>query len=620
MTTPEPTPAEAAPVEATPVEAADATVEAGPATPPPPPAVRSHLTDGEWHRLHPLTPLLRGGLTLLVILGIVVANLRDVLIERFLPSLGEGGDDDEIVDPFAYLIEKELLVVALLAVVGLVVVLIALFWVSWRFHTFRITGDDVEVRSGVLFRTHRRAPLDRVQGVNLTRPAIARLLGAAKLEVVGAGLDSNVKLEYLSTANAETIRGDILRLASGRQQADAAQRAVRAGAASAGGRVATTLMTNLGEIVEGVQDDDTEPESVVRIPPGRLILAQLLSGSTLAFLVLVVAVIVAAAWRPLWLLAALAAIVPSAIAFGVYSVRQIIRSFRYSIAPTSAGVRITFGLLTTVTETLPPGRVHAVEVVQPMLWRWGGWWRIRVNRLSGLSSAGASVQAADVLPIGTRDDVERVLRLLLPSFEIDRAALDAALLGRGPDEGFTTSPRRARWLLPLSWRRNGFRLTDQALVMRRGRVWPRMVVLPLARLQSLGMSQGPLARAFRVAHLTGHTVLGPVSGEVSSLDRDDVQAVWAAASAAVIAASTADRSHRWAEADDVPADPASVPSAAPAVDSDAATAADSDIDAGFGADAVHPPNPVTESESGDAEAAVARPRVEVEWPDAERDR
>src|SRR5690606_41600386 len=45
------------------------------------------------------------------------------------------------------------------------------------------------VRSGVLFRTHRRAPLDRVQGVNLTRPMIARLFGLAKLEVVGAGLD-----------------------------------------------------------------------------------------------------------------------------------------------------------------------------------------------------------------------------------------------------------------------------------------------------------------------------------------------------------------------------------------------------------------------------------------------
>jgi putative membrane protein len=44
-----------------------------------------------------------------------------------------------------------------------------------------------------------------------------------------------------------------------------------------------------------------------------------------------------------------------------------------------------------------------------------GWWSIRVNRLSGRSASDAqSQQFADVLPVGTRDDVERVLRLFLP--------------------------------------------------------------------------------------------------------------------------------------------------------------------------------------------------------------
>ena len=112
----------------------------------------------------------------------------------------------------------------MLVVLGVVLVLIGVFYLSWRFHTFRITGDDVEVRSGILFRTQRRAPLDRVQGVNLTRPIVARLLGMAKLEVVGAGADANVKLEYLSTGNAEAVRADILRLASGARLAEAAAR------------------------------------------------------------------------------------------------------------------------------------------------------------------------------------------------------------------------------------------------------------------------------------------------------------------------------------------------------------------------------------------------------------
>ncbi|MGB4780244.1 MAG: PH domain-containing protein, partial [Microbacterium sp.] len=165
--------------------------------------------------MHPLTPVLRGGLFLVVVIGIIIANLRDRLIGWLIPGFSDLEQYEG--DPVDYVLTNGLILVAALAVLGVLLVIVGWFYVSWRFHTFRITGDDVEVRTGILFRTHRRAPLDRVQGVNLTRPMVARLLGAAKLEVVGAGLDANVKLEYLSTANAEAVRADILRLASGRQ-------------------------------------------------------------------------------------------------------------------------------------------------------------------------------------------------------------------------------------------------------------------------------------------------------------------------------------------------------------------------------------------------------------------
>ena len=171
--------------------------------------------------MHPLTPLFRGGLVLVIVAGMIIANMRDWLIAIFLPWLAPGFEGEQIPgDPVDYVVSHNLILVATLVVLGVVIVLVGLFYLGWRFHSFRITDDDVEVRSGVLFRTHRRAPLDRVQGVNLTRPMIARLAGMAKLEVVGAGLDANVKLEYLSTTNAEEVRADILRLASGRQLAE----------------------------------------------------------------------------------------------------------------------------------------------------------------------------------------------------------------------------------------------------------------------------------------------------------------------------------------------------------------------------------------------------------------
>ena len=51
--------------------------------------VRSPLSDGEWHRLHPLTPVLRGGLFLIVVTGFVIANLRDRIVAWLLPGFDD---------------------------------------------------------------------------------------------------------------------------------------------------------------------------------------------------------------------------------------------------------------------------------------------------------------------------------------------------------------------------------------------------------------------------------------------------------------------------------------------------------------------------------------------------
>lgn len=566
---------------------------------PPQGLVRSPLSDGEWHRLHPLTPVLRGGLFLIVVIGIVVANLRDRLLFLFLPGLAPGVDEevqDEIVewetsgDPVDFVIANNLYLVAVLAVLGVLLIIVAVFYTSWRFHSFRITDDDVEVRSGILFRTQRRAPLDRVQGVNLTRPMIARLLGMAKLEVVGAGADANVKLEYLSTSNAEAVRADILRLASGRRLADASGPGAPA---RPDGRLASlghTVGRELTGLIEGPEAPVEVPESVVDIPVGRLVASHVVSMSTVALLFAAVAVVVGVSLGVTWMLFGF---VPALIGFGAYWVRSIVRSLRYSIAPTADGVRITFGLLTTVTEIVPPGRVHALEVTQPILWRPAGWWMIRINRLTGRSATDSNTdQFTTVLPVGTAADVERVLRLLQPHVPEEEWPIVVRQGVFGPAEGdtFTNTPRRARWIRPLSFRRNGFRLTPDLLLLRRGLLWRRLTILPLARLQSLALHQGPLDRLSRVASLRGHVVTGPVFAGLAAIDRDVALSLFADASRGAVRAASDDRSHRWAQELPVPAPvsapvPAPVPAAAPASAPAPApgTAAGPGIEAGPGA-------------------------------------
>ncbi|WP_203581873.1 PH domain-containing protein [Microbacterium hibisci] len=552
----------------------DAAPAASPAAPPPQ-LVRSPLSDGEWHRLHPLTPLLRGGLFLIVVIGIVFANLRDRLFFVFLPWLApdiedEVGDWESAGgDPIDFIIVNNLYVLALLAVLAALIVIVAVFYTSWRFHTFRITGDDVEVRSGILFRTQRRAPLDRVQGVNLTRPMIARLLGMAKLEVVGAGADANVKLEYLSTSNAEAVRADILRLASGRRLAMASGSAAPAGPAGTPvhGRVASlgqTVGRELTGMIEGPEAPVAELESVVHIPVGRLVASHVLSVSTVALLIAIVVIVVGVSQGAAWMLFGF---VPAIIGFGAYWIRSIVRSLRYSIAPTPDGVRITFGLFTTITEIVPPGRIHAVEVTQPILWRPAGWWTIRINRLTGRSAADANTdQFTTVLPVGTADDVDRVLRLLQPSLPDDERALivQEGMLGPGDVDTFTNTPKRAWWIRPLSYRRNGFRLSGDVLLMRRGVVWRKLVILPLARLQSFGLYQGPLDRASGVTNVRAHVVTGPVSPFLAAVDRDTALRLFDDVARGSVRAALIDRTHRWA-AEETDAAAAAVLSAEPFV-------------------------------------------------------
>ena len=111
-------------------------------------------------------------------------------------------------------------------------------------------------------------------------------------------------------------------------------------------------------------------------------------------------------------------VVPITIGFGSYLVNRVIKFLRYSIAATPDGVRIGYGLFSTRNDTLPPGRIHSVAVSQSLVWRPADWWTVRVNRASRTSNSSGDGQAQQqstvVLPVGTRDDVFKVLELLLP--------------------------------------------------------------------------------------------------------------------------------------------------------------------------------------------------------------
>ena len=62
------------------------------------------LADGEWHRMHPLTPLLRGGLAFIVLIGVMLTWWRDRIINIFVPDQYEYYDQEG--DPIWWLIDS----------------------------------------------------------------------------------------------------------------------------------------------------------------------------------------------------------------------------------------------------------------------------------------------------------------------------------------------------------------------------------------------------------------------------------------------------------------------------------------------------------------------------------
>jgi len=212
-------------------------------------------------------------------------------------------------------------------------------------------------------------------------------------------------------------------------------------------------------------------------------------------------------------------------------------------------------------------------VRQPILWRFPGWWEVRVNRASKSNAKGADGQHnTTILPVGNLDDAIRVLGLILPGLVTDQAGTDQVgtvqvgtvqvgtvqagtvqsvemlrrgLVSRGGNDGFTNSPRRAAVVRWFAWRRNGFAFLPGVVLLRTGKIWRKLTVVPEPRVQSVALHQGALYRMLGLAHLELHTVLGPISAHLGAVDRDVALTFFSEVSLQVVRSVNSDATHRW---------------------------------------------------------------------------
>lgn len=418
-------------------------------------------SDG-WRRLHPLSPIVRGGRATIAVGTVLLLSLL---------AGGRGSKDST----------PELVLVGIVVVLG---------FVSWIVTRWRIDGDDLRIESGVLRRQSLRFPLSQVQAIDIVRPGLARIFGVAELRLrTGGSSGDTARLAYLAAHEAEPLRDRLLVLAEGARAHEGARE---------------------HEVRAGVPAPAAEEHVLTTVPTGRLVASVLISDVGILAEVVLVALIVTALLSPRAAAGVIGAGAVWIVAMLTPVWRRFNQEYRLSLAEAPDGLRLRSGLIALSAETIRPGRVQAVRMVEPLLWRALGWCRLEVD-LAGKQRSKGEGQAErrplrTVLPVGSRALAEQLLERIVP----DRPRVQ------------TSPPRRVLWKSPLRYRMLAWGRSETCVATTSGRIRRVTVWAPLEKVQSLRRVQGPLQR--RLHLVTVHVDTAGHSVHAAIRDRDTTEA------------------------------------------------------------------------------------------------
>lgn len=495
-----------------------------------------------WRKFHKVTPLAQGG-ALWVILAIIVFNI--------VMQIVEGGMTDVLAAVAEVTVAIVLIILGVL--LGLTLIVIFFSWVSWRYQSFAIVDSGVHKRSGIFLKNHSHMRWDRIQTVELEQKLFGRIFGFGSVKVESAGSEPGTELGLLTMEDCGKLRREIL---TGLGNARAGRpigigvpvtdvvgaesvEAIPPGAGTQihdtgahvafdehGTPIAPAQSGQPGAEIPIFDPDDLENDrQIFELPTSRLLASSMLNmGIIFSMFFLVVFIVLAIVFEEGSILFATLAIGSGMIAWA----KSILDAYGTKVFLSPNGLRVRSGLTKLVTHSIPPQRLHAIEIHQPMLWRRSDWWKLRAT----LAGGGAiSDDASDVMnrgmiiPAGTRDDVLRVLWTMLPSAgtDDDGALIRDAFDGTGTGRFFLSAPRSARWLDPWTWKSRGVCLTPNVAVFRAGR-WSRKIIFVWQdHTQSIRMSQGPLQRRFGLGELTLDLVETMTQATQTNMAVEDVE-------------------------------------------------------------------------------------------------
>lgn len=404
---------------------------------------------GEWKRLHPLSPLVRAGRGLVAIATVLLISAT---------SSGRGSTG-------SYLAHGGVIIVVLVAGV-----------ISWLVTRWRVEGGVLRVESGLIRRTSERFPLSQIQAIDTVRPGLARIFGVAELRIRLAGGSGKAgRLAYLTVAEAETLRARLLALS------------------------------------QGIAEETPAPaeRTLLTVPPAQLFASILLSGSG-QLLELVIAVLVVLAILAPGAAAAVTSIGAVALLGLVVTLfRRFNGDYRLTVADAADGLHLRSGLVETSAETIPRGRIQAIRMTEPLIWRLLGWCRLEVDVASqkskGRQDRNQANAARALLPVGSREQAAFLLGTVYSDLPDQRLA----------------PPARARYKSPLRFRFLSWGANDEYAVTTSGRLRRVTDWVPLAKVQSIRMVEGPVQRRLGLSSVHLDTAGRRVHAVARDRDREE---------------------------------------------------------------------------------------------------
>ena len=452
----------------------------GPDSPIGPPAGSASAWATPRRRTHPLTPWVSSVRTIAVLIGVLLVF--------------GGGSLRGLAGEIGGLLGLLLIVAGIAA---LLLISVAVNYLAWtRTEFFFDASGDFRLDSGIMQRNERRLTLSRLQSADINRPLLGRVVGLSQLRIeVAGGGDSRVVLSYLSDADAQALRAEIIARAAG-------------------------MDPDVGEAPEAV---------LATVPTNDLIVSLLLRSETMILFgvtILVVLTVTMSEGPSGLLLILVTGGLPLLTVFGQFG-----RYFGFTVADSPDGLRLRHGLINVQSQTVPPGRVQAIEISEPLLWRRRGWVRVSLN-VAGLQSEQDNAQEHVLLPVAPHDVARQIIARVMPG--VDPGALD-----------FLPAPPAARRRAWFQFRNLGVAHDELVLATSRGFLTRRVAVIPHARTQSVEVTRGPWQRRLGLASVQVDSTPGPVSVVALYRSASDARAIAEEQLVRAARARAAGPSERW---------------------------------------------------------------------------